>query len=101
VKSVIKPKADPVSLYDMSKNSCCRVVNIPNNTLLDSLGISKDAMIIVQNKYAFGGPVLLKVDTALVAIGKDIPSRYWLRRSQANVIVSYTAGRYTCPRNKE
>ncbi|NLV92181.1 MAG: ferrous iron transport protein A [Firmicutes bacterium] len=59
-------------LYDARKNSCCKVVSSPDHPLLDSLGICPDSLVVVKNKYAFGGPVLLQVDTATIALGKLI-----------------------------
>ncbi|NLM68687.1 MAG: ferrous iron transport protein A [Firmicutes bacterium] len=72
MKAVVKSKPEHKCLYDVQKNCCCRVVAMPEHPLLDSLGICSDALITVQNKYRFGGPVLLKIDTATVALGKDI-----------------------------
>jgi Fe2+ transport system protein FeoA len=72
VKTIVKSLTGRRCLYDMQKKCCCRVVSIPDHPLLDSLGICSDAVITVENKYKFGGPVLLKIDTATVAIGKDI-----------------------------
>ncbi|NLB89488.1 MAG: ferrous iron transport protein A [Syntrophomonadaceae bacterium] len=65
-------KKSAFSLYDAKKSHKCRVKSIPDIPLLESLGISTDTIVTVNNKYAFGGPVLLKVDTAMIAVGKDV-----------------------------
>lgn len=64
-----------ITLYDVKKSKKCRVKSIPDIPLLESLGISNDTIITVNNKYAFGGPVLLKVDTATIAVGKDVAEK--------------------------
>lgn len=75
MKANIKSNSKYLSLYDMQKNCCCKVTAIPDHPLLDSLGISTEAIVKVQNKYAFGGPILLQVDTATIALGKDIATQ--------------------------
>lgn len=65
-------KTNLVCLYDAKKTNKCKVASVPSIPLLESLGISTDTVVTVDNKYAFGGPVLLRVDTATIALGKDI-----------------------------
>lgn len=67
--------ANPLlNLYEANKSNKnkYRVTSVPDIPLLESLGISTDTVVTVNNKYAFGGPVLLRVDTATIAVGKDV-----------------------------
>ena len=62
-----------LSLYSAKKNTDFMVVSAPDIGLLNSLGLRAGTKATVQNRYALGGPVLLRVeDTYSVAIGKDI-----------------------------
>jgi len=62
-----------LSLYTASKNAKYMVVDVPDIGLLNSLGLRAGTKVTVQNRYALGGPVLLRVEDAYsVAIGKDI-----------------------------
>ncbi len=62
----------PASLYHVKKNQSYKITAVPDIALLDSLGMHTDTIITLQNRYALGGPVLLRVDTCTVALGKDI-----------------------------
>ncbi|MCL1882886.1 MAG: ferrous iron transport protein A [Defluviitaleaceae bacterium] len=65
-----------MSLYMAAKNDIYKVSSVPNIGLLNNLGIRVGTKIAVQQKYAFGGPVLLNVeDSFFVAIGKDIATQ--------------------------
>jgi hypothetical protein len=45
----------------------------PDVGLLKNLGIDAGTQVVIRNRYAFGGPVVLRVEGAYtVAIGKDI-----------------------------
>ena len=62
-----------INLYEAKKASTLQVVSIPNIGLLENLGLYVGTEIVIQNRYRFGGPVLLRVrDAYQVAIGKDI-----------------------------
>ncbi|MCL2837680.1 MAG: ferrous iron transport protein A [Oscillospiraceae bacterium] len=64
---------DILSLYTAPKNTKYMVVDVPDVGLLNSLGLRAGTKVTVQNRYALGGPVLLRVEDAYsVAIGKDI-----------------------------
>lgn len=61
------------SLYEAKKNSNHQVVEAPDVCQLGNLGIRTGTKVMVQSRYAFGGPVLLRVDdTYTVAVGKDV-----------------------------
>jgi len=65
-----------VNLYEAKKNSILQVTSIPNVRLLQSLGLRCGTQIIIQGRYSFGGPVVLRVeDTYSIAIGKDIATQ--------------------------
>ena len=63
----------PISLYDAKKNSPFQVASIPQIQLLENMGLRIGTQVTVQNRYALGGPVLLRVEEAYdLALGKDI-----------------------------
>ena len=62
-----------INLYEARKHGAFQVVSVPNIGLLENLGIRAGTHIKIQNRYVFGGPVLLRVeDMYSVALGKDI-----------------------------
>jgi len=64
------------NLYEAKIDEALEVVSVPNIRLLKSLGVRCGTRLAVQNRYTFGGPVLLKVEGAYsVAIGKDIATQ--------------------------
>ncbi|MCL2578440.1 MAG: ferrous iron transport protein A [Oscillospiraceae bacterium] len=65
-----------LSLYDVQTSVPFTVASLPDIGLLGSLGLRVGTRIKVENRYALGGPVLLKVEDAFaVAIGKDIATQ--------------------------
>ena len=61
------------NLYEAKVSEPFFVVSAPEITLLENLGIRQGMQVCIQNRYGFGGPVLLLVDDAYtVALGKDI-----------------------------
>ena len=61
------------NLYEAKKRGSFHVAALPDVELLESLGLRAGTRVKVQNRYMFGGPVLLRVeDTYSIAIGKDI-----------------------------
>jgi len=53
---------------------------VPDIGLLQSLGVRAGTQVTVQNRYALGGPVLLRVEgTFSVAVGKDIARQIAVR----------------------
>jgi len=64
------------NLYEATRGISCEVASVPKVGLLESLGVRTGTTITVQNRYAMGGPVLLRVNnTFSVAIGKDIATQ--------------------------
>ena len=65
--------SETINLYEAGKNNDFTVVSVPTVGLLENLGIRIGTKIVLENRYAFGGPVLLRVEnTYSVAVGKDI-----------------------------
>ncbi|MCL1789656.1 MAG: ferrous iron transport protein A [Oscillospiraceae bacterium] len=61
------------NLYEIEKKGVYQIVLIPEIELLCNLGLRAGTTVTIQNRYTFGGPVLLRVeDTYIVAVGKDI-----------------------------
>jgi len=68
------------NLYEAKKNSTFQVDSTPEIGLLESLGLRAGTQITVQNRYALGGPVLLRVEGAYsIAVGKDIAKQIAVR----------------------
>jgi len=64
------------NLYEAQKNKRLHVVSVPNIGLLKNLGLRNGTEITIKNRYALGGPVLLRVEgTYSIAIGKDIATQ--------------------------
>jgi len=61
------------NLYEARKKGTFKVVSVPDIGLLKSLGLHTGTKVTLQNRYIFGGPVLLRVEDAYsIALGKDI-----------------------------
>jgi len=68
------------NLYEAKKNQVFQVASVPNIGLLENLGLRNGTKVVVQSRYALGGPVLLRVEnTFAVAIGKDIATQIAVR----------------------
>ena len=64
------------NLYQAKKNNVFQVASVPNIKLLENLGLRKGTQVFVKGRYAFGGPVLLRVQNSfVVAVGKDIATQ--------------------------
>jgi len=62
-----------ISLYDAKANKPVLITAVPDIGLLENLGVRVGTRVMIQSRYAWGGPVLLRVeDSFAVAIGKDI-----------------------------
>ena len=63
----------PINLYEAKKRGTFRVASIPPIQLLENMGLRNGTQITIQNRYALGGPVLLRIEGAYdLALGKDI-----------------------------
>ena len=70
----------PINLYEAEKAGNFEVASIPKIGLLENIGLRIGTRICVKNRYAFGGPVLLRVEGAYdLALGKDIAQQIAVR----------------------
>ncbi|MGI6577378.1 MAG: FeoA family protein [Eubacteriales bacterium] len=67
------------SIYSAPDNLQYIVTNAPELGILRSLGIVKNACIHKMMTHRLGGPVLIKVDSSEIAIGKDIAEKIMVR----------------------
>jgi hypothetical protein len=67
------------NIYNAQDNLQYIITNAPKLGILKSLGIVKDACIYKMKTYRLGGPVLLKVESSEIAIGKDIAKKIMVR----------------------
>ena len=66
-------KNKPINLYQAKKRGNFQVASVPQIPLLENMGLRIGTQITLQNRYALGGPVLLRVEGAYsVALGKEI-----------------------------
>ena len=73
-----------LNLYKANKNSDFQVVSVPEIGLLENLGVRTGTQITLRNRYALGGPVLLRVEGAYsIALGKDIAKQITVREVRA------------------
>lgn len=63
------------TIYHAENNIVYRIKNAPRIGLLRSLGIVDNACVEKVMTYGLGGPVLLKVESSQIAIGKDIAEK--------------------------
>ena len=69
-----------MNLYDAKNSHVYQIISFPKIHLLESLGLRLGTKIEVQNRYRFGGPILLRVEDAFaVAIGKDVATQIGVR----------------------
>ena len=72
------------NLYEAKKNQVFQVASVPNIGLLENLGLRNGTKIVVESRYALGGPVLLRIENAFaVAIGKDIATQIAVREVES------------------
>ena len=71
-----------VNLYEAAKKEQFCVVSVPSIGLLQNLGIRTGTELIVESRYALGGPVLVRVSDAFtVAVGKEIATQIAVKSS--------------------
>ena len=71
-----------MSLYEAKERGTFQVTFIPKIKLLENMGLRAGTQITIQNRYALGGPVLLRVEEAYdLALGKDIARQIAVRES--------------------
>lgn len=59
-------------LYKMKSNCKGVIVSIPDNTLLEALGVRKGKCFLCKVKQPLGGPMVIQIDDRKVAIDKEI-----------------------------
>ena len=75
----------PINLYAANKKGRFQVTSVPSIGLLESMGLRTGTYVTIQNRYAFGGPVLLRVEDAYsVALGKDIALQIGVKQVSAS-----------------
>jgi hypothetical protein len=67
------------SIYYAQDNLKYIITNAPELGILKSLGIVENASIHKMMTHRMGGPVLIKVESSEIAIGKDIAERIMVR----------------------
>ena len=73
------------NLYEAKETAAFKVVSVPDIGLLESLGLRTGTQITLQNRYALGGPVLLRVEGAYsIALGKDIAQQITVQEITGN-----------------
>jgi len=69
------------NLYKARKGGVYKILSVPDNKLLQNMGIRVGVNVLIKNRYTFGGPVLLCVENSFnVAIGKDIAAQILVGR---------------------
>lgn len=67
------------SLYDAEDGKQYVVTSVPSVGILKSLGIMENTIIHKKMTYRLGGPVLLKVDSSEIAVGKEFAEKIIVR----------------------
>ncbi len=68
------------SIYYAQDNIRYIITKVPELGILKSLGIVKDACVHKMMTHKLGGPVLIKIESSEIAIGKDIADKIMVRR---------------------
>ena len=81
-RGVFVASNQPISLYEAKKYGTFHLACVPQIGLLEGMGLRIGTKVTVQNRYAFGGPVLLRVEDAYcIALGKDIAQQITVREN--------------------
>jgi ferrous iron transport protein A len=67
------------SIYYAEDGLSYTITQAPELGILKSLGIVKNACIRKKMTHRLGGPVLIKVESSEIAIGKDIAEKILVR----------------------
>ena len=71
-----------INLYGAGRSGTFLVTCLPGIGALESLGLRVGSRVSVQNRYGWGGPVLLRVEDSFeIALGKDIASQIFVREA--------------------
>ena len=67
------------NIYNAKDNVEYVITSAPKLGILKSLGLTENAHVYKNMTHRLGGPVLLKVDSSNIAIGKDIAEQIMIR----------------------
>ncbi|MGX8796656.1 FeoA family protein [Fusibacter sp. JL298sf-3] len=68
-----------MSLYELGKETTCLVLEVPDEVLLQSLGLRAQMTVTVLTRQPFGGPVVVKLRNRNIAIDKHIAEKIKVR----------------------
>lgn len=71
---------DLIDIYHAENGYEYIVEEVPENSLLASLGIYKNSIVKKNYRYKFGGPVVMRVSSRDIAIGKDVAEGIKVRK---------------------
>ncbi len=74
-----------MNLYEVEKDKNYKILNCPEVSVLNSLGVFNGSNVFKKETYKMGGPVLVLVDLREVAIGKDIAVEIEVEEVNSNV----------------
>ncbi|MCL2093120.1 MAG: ferrous iron transport protein A [Treponema sp.] len=64
---------DSRNLYEARQGGTFFLCSVPPIPLLENMGLRAGTQVKLQNRYALGGPVLLRVEGAFdLALGKEV-----------------------------
>ncbi|NMA93350.1 MAG: ferrous iron transport protein A [Clostridiales bacterium] len=69
-----------LNLYDAPNGSIYTVVDIPEENILESIGIFPGAQLKIESRYSFGGPVTVALGSRNIAIGKALAKKIAVER---------------------
>lgn len=69
-------------LYTAPDNCSYTVSNVPDVKILSSLGIFPGTVIYKKKRYKLGGPVLIRLATREIALGKDIATAIAIKEAK-------------------
>ncbi|TCK93251.1 ferrous iron transport protein A [Natranaerovirga hydrolytica] len=59
-------------LYTFNKKQSCIVEKMPQNDLLQAIGIREGVTLSILSRQPFGGPIVIKLNNRSVAIDKNV-----------------------------
>ncbi|NLP31257.1 MAG: ferrous iron transport protein A [Clostridiales bacterium] len=66
------------------KGNYYKIVSVPNNSMLMSLGVRENDVVYKKDSLFFGGPTLLEIDSREIAIADCIASKIQVEESDIN-----------------
>ena len=68
------------SIYNATDNFEYVIISTPKLGILKSLGLVENAHVHKKMTHRMGGPVLIKIGSSKIAIGKDVAEQIIVRR---------------------